>query len=191
MSDFVYVNIYNEGQIPWMSDVTGPVFGMHLATGFYQFLARDPRVRIEITTLEEAREAERKYKASLKKEEPVEEKKVDDRDLTLEEQVEVAEAIKLSEEPLSDADNEIDSILAEEEAVATYESVDSEIKELLSKPKVYAKEDLLKMSRKELSEILIKRGYAPSTKAFEKSSEFAPKYHDTIEVLAEKVLKTQ
>ena len=189
MADFVYVTIYNEGRIPWLSNTIGPVFGMNVGTGVYQFLARDPRIRIKITTPAEARVEKAEWlKEHTKKEEPLEVKD----SVNLEERVEVVEKAQTKEEPESlTQDNEIDAILAEEGEKETYDSVDAEIKDLLRQPKKYTKEELVGKTKKQLGKILIERGYKNSKKPFEKSSEFAPKYHDTVESLIEKILKTQ
>ena len=75
MRDFFYVNILNEGMIPWIME-RGPLFAYYTSAGVYSLLARDPRVEIEITdkALADKRKAEylaKKQQAAQPKKETV------------------------------------------------------------------------------------------------------------------------
>lgn len=69
MIDFIYVNILNEGTIPWLR-VKGPVFGYKIGYGMYQIIKRDPRLKIEIVTCsDDIESAKKKYYDSKKESE--------------------------------------------------------------------------------------------------------------------------
>lgn len=184
----VYVNILNEGRIPWLRK-DGPLFGYKVGPGTYEILRRDPRVElVRIYHPSEAEAAKAKYLESKKEKEtiiltevpPMVEGKV----VPLVDEYTPTETVTILTEPVEETseDLEIDSIL---------ESVVEEPKFKVNinnketeKVKSYTEEELNVMTKAQMKAILRdERGYTEGP--------YAGKYHDTLEMLKRKVLSTQ
>lgn len=196
----IYVNILNEGMIPWIKK-EGPLFGYPLSCGVYDILKRDPRVKMKIIhSKHEADVAREEYLASKEEKKPIILNEVIPTEPVVEEVkvVEVndsktVEAV-ISEEPITlfdtlevaevitNDDLEIDKILDETPVVETAYSVNLNNKET-EKIKSYTDEELSEMTKAQMKEILKSRGYT--------SGPYSGKYHDTVEELKEKVKRTQ
>ena len=208
--DFIYVNILNEGVIPYIRE-KGPLFGYRMATGVYSILSRDARLNMEITTPFKAEEAKRKY---IESKQPVIEKEVEMpkvvianipeqkfEDYTTQTPMNVeSSATSISEikeiiENDND-DNEIDSILentpTEKSAMVVTFKDDLDIEEdsatISSKEegteiRAYTNKEIMSMTKAELRQILKDRGYVTGV--------YAPKYQDNLDKLRAKVKKTQ
>lgn len=71
MIDYIYVNILNEGPIPWIREV-GPLFGYKMSMGIYHIISKDRRLNIEIVrSQEDVDRAKTEYYASKEKKEPI------------------------------------------------------------------------------------------------------------------------
>lgn len=184
------VNILTKGPIPWIG-ITGPVFGYVISDGAAQILANDPRVIIERTTPEKAKLAKAEYLEKLKgtpkqsSQEPVGESVSVDDDFSIE-----LTALKKPVEKDAD-DSDIDAILNDmnintgtDDIFSFNETADvNSDKAGENEKKVYSKEQLSVMTKRQLKGILRERGY------FEGPN--AGKYHDTVVQLIDKVLRTQ
>ena len=188
MNDFIYVNILNEGKIPWIMK-QGPLFYYHAPAGVYRLLARDPRVKMEITNRELSEKRKAEY---LEKLNPKKEKKEY-----------IAPIAEVKEEPIINSfgeevvkdenDAEIDAILAEapvemmvsDIANAPVQQVDAD------GMAIYTDEQLEKMTKKELKAILESRGHAAGQRLVKSTDPYSPMYHDSVDDLREKVRKSQ
>ena len=175
--DFVYVNILNEGEIPYIRK-KGPIFGYHMGVGVYSILARDPRVKIEKTTYENA--VAKKAEYLEKKNEKI---KIIQNIVEKEEKNQEPEIKSIVEK--DPVDSEIDNILSE---VTTTESsigknIYTEESKKTTEFRVYSNDELDDMTKIQLKTILKDRGYT--------SGVYAPKYHDSLFQLKTKVKKTQ
>lgn len=193
MRDFFYVNILNEGIIPWIFE-KGPIFGRYTAAGIYELLARDPRVKIEITTRELAERRREEYlKEKKEKENSVKEPEVvkeEKKEEIVEETIEIIKNVEPDEDDLL-----IDDILSDDEGEMISIDVDlSDTPPVLDADGmvIYSDEELSKMTKKQLKAILESRGHFGFTgKHFEKGDPLGAMYHDSVETLREKVRKTQ
>ena len=177
MLDKVLVNIYNEGQVPWLR-IRGPVFGYSLTYGVYDIIQHDPAIRIELTTPEKAQIAKAQYLERIRKKNEEKEQKSNG----MAEQFNVVNEVKIEAAPVvetvnDDNDDAIDAILEN--------TPEEEAPDIVVKPQVkkYRQATLEKMTKQELKQILRERGY--------EKGPYAAKYHDKVEDLIQKVLKTQ
>lgn len=192
MADFVYVNVLNEGQLPWIN-AKGPLFGYRMAIGAFQLLSRDPRITIQIIrSPEEAEAARKKYYESK---EPKQQEPIilhDEVVVNVEESLEILDEVVIPEtvveETVNLTDDEFDAILDEvlddlgvdtEDTITRMAPVQVEIEEI----KKYTDDDLSGMTKNQMKAILRERGY--------ESGPYGPKYHDTVDSLKRKVLSTQ
>jgi len=201
MIDSYYVNILNEGMIPWLNK-KGPIYGIRLTPGIFNLLNTDPRVMMEKTTpeavakilkkIEEekaakaAAELEAKKAEEAAKEEvvaPVVEEKVEDTHVCP--VVELTKKVENSSE-----DDEIDSILEStnfESKLGVETDIvnapDVVLEKKINVVKAYTKEELSEMTKAQMKSILKERGYTEGP--------YAGKYHDTLSDLIKKVLETQ
>lgn len=193
MSDFIYVNILNEGSIPWIRE-QGPLFGYHMPISVYQILSRDPRLQMEITDYPNAKAKKEQYEAAKNVkfvEKPIE-VIPEYRKPKMEEKLPIKDEVKievLDDEPedsveTENIDDELDAILDEipdtkSEIPCDIMKDESESKEF----KTYTNKQLSVMTKKQLKDILMDRGYTKGP--------YAPKYHDHVEDLIKKVKNTQ
>lgn len=198
MSDYVYVNILNEGSIPWIRE-RGPIFAYHMPTSVYQLLSRDPRMKMELTdfsTLESKKQAYlnskkkiEEVKAAVVEEPKKEEKYIEEIKEVVEADIpEITEKVKNEvldiEQPINDVDDELDAILDElPDTKSNINSVINDENENKEEFVVYSARQLNKMTKGELKKILLDRGYTKGP--------YAPKYHDHVEDLIKKVKNTQ
>lgn len=190
MPDFLYINILTEGMIPWIQEV-GPKFGYYTSFGMYDLLARDPRVTVEIATAENIAKRKVEYLEKVKarvapknisKSEMKESLSINDSVVvTVEEKPETITEENSNEEEIEEHD-ELDEIL---DGISTNLEMQTIIPqaEELKEFKIYKNKDLNGMTKKQLKQILLDRGYTKGP--------YAPKYHDHVEDLVEKVKKTQ
>lgn len=205
MEDFVVVNIYNEEYIPWLRR-KGPIFGEVLGYGIYEILSRDRNLIMELTTRNAALQKKKEYiERKFKKIREMEQQKniikneenTND-SLKIQDKIEIAviekkEEEKVQEQPKflespvvekTDEDNEIDAILdtAPEKESAIKVDLTEENKGT-KEFKTYTNKQLKEMTKKDLKEILLDRGYSKGP--------YSPKYHDNIDTLILKVKRTQ
>lgn len=188
MLDHIYVNILNEGQIPWIRK-TGPLFGYKIAYGMYQLIYNDPRLKIEIVkSKEEADRAREKYYASKNKKPIIlhDDIKIEDEKPVILETPNVESVVLENTEDEEMLDSQMDLLLeildetpAEPENPVV-ESIKVKKEDVIRK---YTEEELKQMTRTGMKNILKERGYV--------SGPYAGKYHDTSEILRHKVLSTQ
>lgn len=190
MRDFFYVNILNEGMIPWIME-KGPLFYYYTAAGVYDLLSRDPRVKIEITTRELAEQRKReflaKYAKTVKVATPIENVKIEDK-------LEIAVEPKVQNDEF---DDEIDAIL--EKAPEVESAIKLDVSKIPDPEPItdadgfviYSEEQITKMTKKQLKEILESRGHAAGQRLVKNDDPFSPLYHDSVEELREKVRKSQ
>ena len=192
MVDFIYVNILNEGPLPWIRK-SGPLFGYKIGYGMYQIIRKDPRLKIEVvTSVAEIEAARKKYLNEKKAQEEA------SKPIILHDSVEVNDnvSVNVKTEPLEgivtpdavesleeDIDSQMDLVLdflgetPEESNFIPSEKIKTNV------VKSYTEEELSMMTKADLKNILKERGYT--------SGPFSGKYHDTIEVLRRKVISTQ
>lgn len=211
----ILVNIHYTGRIPLINK-NGPLYGEYLSEGVYGILRRYNFLQMERTTPEKAKalidrqrvEANREKlivhdEIQIKVVEPVHEEEYTDV---------IAEAVIIDEEeidekPIVFKDNDItnDDIFRFEQSIIKDE-LDDEIDELLEGKTIpngfnidfkldpdfvksdtefhfYTEEELQNMTKRQMKEVLKSRGY--------EKGPYAGKYHDTVEMLIQKVLKTQ
>lgn len=185
MLDFIYVNILNEGPLPWIRK-NGPLFGYKIGYGMYQIISKDPRIKIEIVnSVKEIEDARKKYLDEKKK---AEEKEIEKQPIILHDSVEVSDIIEKESVELND-DSDIDAqmdLLLEVMGETPAEPTTFILTEKISTKediKKYTDEELDIMTRAEMKNILKERGYT--------TGPYAGKYHDTVETLKRKVLSTQ
>ena len=197
MVDFIYVNILNEGPLPWIRK-SGPLFGYKIGYGMYQIIKKDPRLKIEIVNSVAEIEAARKKYLEEKKE-----KEESSKPIILHDSVESPEdkitvtpkvitevatpdtvkSDEIVENVEEDIDSQMDLVLdllgetPEESSFIPSEKIKTNV------VKSYTEEELSMMTKADLKNILKERGYT--------SGPFSGKYHDTIEVLRRKVISTQ
>lgn len=197
MVDFIYVNILNEGPLPWIRK-SGPLFGYKIGYGMYQIIKKDPRLKIEIVNSVAEIEAARKKYLEEKKE-----KEESSKPIILHDSVEspedkitvtpkvITEVVtpdtvksdEIVENVEEDIDSQMDLVLdllgetPEESSFIPSEKIKTNV------VKSYTEEELSMMTKADLKNILKERGYT--------SGPFSGKYHDTIEVLRRKVISTQ
>ena len=192
MVDFIYVNILNEGPLPWIRK-SGPLFGYKIGYGMYQIIRKDPRLKIEVvTSVAEIEAARKKYLNEKKAQEEA------SKPIILHDSVEVNDnvSVNVKTEPLEeivtpdavesleeDIDSQMDLVLdflgvtPEESNFIPSEKIKTNV------VKSYTEEELSMMTKADLKNILKERGYT--------SGPFSGKYHDTIEVLRRKVISAQ
>ena len=189
--DFIYVNILNEGSLPYLRE-KGPLFGYHMASGVYSILSRDPRLKMEITTLKKAEERKNEYLAKknatiLKEEEIIEDKiSIEVVETKVDETPEITTTVqpeKITEEISNEADDAIDKILDEKGDIPTAFNVKLDETDTNQNNKVYSVDEIMNMTKAQLRQILKDRGYIRGP--------YAPKYQDNLEQLRTKVKKTQ
>ena len=158
--------------IPWLRE-KGPLFGYRVARGIFDFLSRDPRIQIEITTYEKAKAAEFKYNQSKKKKGTADSLHVDDAVVIITEpaKVEDVTSVEVAVPSVSDVKEDLKI-----EVVSSDEEIDPAFV-------FYTDEQLNQMKKIELKEILKNRGY--------EKGPYAPKYQDRIDDLITKIKKTQ
>lgn len=184
MPDYIYVNIFNEGMIPWIKE-KGPLFGYRMPVGIYSIISRDPRIKIEFTTPENAEKARKDYLRKIGKlpEEVHHEKEIKSYvEPKKETPVEIEPVVEnTTEEEIDPVDAEIDKIT---EGMDTGIQMDCKIPDdSTAKFRVYSTEELSAMTKAQMKKILIERGYIKGP--------YAPKYVDKLEDLAQKIRKTQ
>lgn len=199
MSDYVYVNILNEGSIPWIRE-RGPIFGYHMPTSVYQLLSRDPRMKMELTDFSTMEAKKQAYLNSKKKveevkpivvEEPKKEKNKYVEEINQLVELDIPEIPKeminealTIKQPVDSVDDELDAILDEiPDTKSNINSVINDENENKEEFVVYSARQLNKMTKGELKKILLDRGYTKGP--------YAPKYHDHVEDLIKKVKNTQ
>jgi len=202
MRDFIYVNILNEGMIPWIME-KGPKFMYHTAAGIFDMLRRDPRIQIEITdaTLAEQRKLEYKMKLEARKKAAEMKEVVEQKEEVI---VEVEQKNAFGEViEIDNNDKAIDAILDEVEIInSEYDGeeygVEVQAIDINSVGTadadgfiIYSEEELGQMTKKQLKAILESRGHMAAKRFVKCEDPFSPFYHDTIEMLREKVRKTQ
>jgi len=177
MADFVFINVLNEGMIPFINE-KGPVFGKYLGLGVVDMMKRDPRLIIQFTNPVDAVRQKQEYEFKKIKEREAAKEKEAARNV-----VEVKQSvveIPFKEKVVKTAeDDEIDRILKENKFTPGKVKIPNDEKKM----HMYRITSLKDMTKAELKAILHERGYY--------KGEYAPKYHDTIEMLIEKVKKTQ
>lgn len=195
----MYVNILTDKYIPYIN-LKGPLFGYNISEGVYPLLRYAP-YPIEIVNSEaDVINAKKKWEEehTPKKSEPI----------ILNDSVTVSDNIMINDTILEDTkpeqnllktevsndadDDEIDSLLEGE----TYKSnIGSSVADVINNSDnsvtIYSDEEINNLTRKQCKEILESRGYKSATEKFTKSSQYAAKYHDTVEDLREKVKITQ
>jgi len=235
MRDYILVNIYNEGFIPWIKK-NGPLKEVRIGRGVYEIMKKDPRIDIELSYVareREEREIRERYiyekQKELEKKSNTEEKVIQKEELKsgsitekteissfdeekieteieeiIEEDIspevsetEIEEIFDLEED--SKLDDEIKKELAnseekDEEDVFAIKLKENEIKNTIpdnieldeeEDPKTtkYSEEQLSEMTKAYMKKILKERGF--------KSGPNSGKYHDTVKILIEKILRTQ
>ena len=179
------VNILNVGRIPWLH-VDGPIFGYLITDGLLSLISKDPAVIVQLTTPDEAKKAKAEYEASLKKKEEIADQfsmadnfEIKTEKIASEEHPTIEKKVEKTSE-----DDEIDNILGDMNINSSDDGFFSDAKPV-EKPEVerYTKEQLLAMTKRQMKTILRERGYTEGPNA--------GKYHDTVEMLIEKVLRTQ
>lgn len=218
MRDTYYVNIYTEGKLPWIKQ-PGPLFEYPISAGILEIIKRDNRIEFEVLTnreqgrLGKERYFARKNKKNEIKEEPLQQQIIFEEIVDVTDEIVIPEVsteekkeelleppfeqlslFKLEKDELvpNELDDSIDSILEErmEELKEIEETgIGSNLKNELKKEagkkdfQTYKEDDLLEMTKAQMKKILKSRGY--------ESGPYAPKYHDTLEILRRKVLTTQ
>lgn len=189
--DYKYVNIYNEGIIPWLNK-KGPIFGLKIAPGVYSLLSKDPRISMRVTNQYEAESERKKYEERFIQPEvknPQDTKKDTIKLASIEETKinDIKEEIpSLTETVISDDDDELDKIDTDNIDTSFSNNIVLEkIEDSLENENAtkYTKKKLEVMTKAELKAILRERGYLEGPNA--------GKYHDTHDKLIEKVLRTQ
>lgn len=184
--DSYYVNIYNEGMIPWLNQ-PGPIFGLEVNRGIYELLRIDPRIIMNLTTLANAKEEKERYLAKIAaQKQAVEDAKKEQEKMSVHDEVviqKVEEPVTpvVETTPLTEEDAAIDAALEGDNAKET--AFTASAPSTKKKVKKYTKAQLEGMTKAEMKAILADRGYT--------SGPYAGKYHDTVADLIEKVLKTQ
>ena len=190
MRDYFHVNILNEGMIPWIFE-QGPKFGYYISAGMYDLLARDPRIKIEVTTSELAEQRKREY---LAKKQPKKEVVKPVETVEIKDEVKIEYTAPFVEVVENDADDDlIDAILEEtpvemmkiDIANAPDQQVDAD------GMAIYTEEQISRMGKKELKAILDTRGHAAGQRLVKNTDPFSPLYHDSVDDLREKVRKSQ
>lgn len=197
MVDFIYVNILNEGPLPWIRK-SGPLFGYKIGYGMYQIIKKDPRLKIEIVnSVAEIEAARKKYLEEKKAEEesskpiilhdsvesPEDKITVTPKVITEVVTPDTVKSDEIVENVEEDIDSQMDLVLdllgetPEESSFIPSEKIKTNV------VKSYTEEELSMMTKADLKNILKERGYT--------SGPFSGKYHDTIEVLRRKVISTQ
>ena len=179
MSDYCYINILNEGNIPWLRE-KGPLFGYKISAGMLNIIRRDSRINfVVLTSREEGEKAKKEYYAKKEMKKLLEEKPV-------------VNNIPVKDEDVNEDDNdsEIDKVLEEvgempekPEVVFVQPVVANKTDVLNSEIRKYTEEELLEMTKAQMKIILRERGHT--------SGPYSGKYHDTVEILIRKVLATQ
>jgi len=186
MADYLYVNILNEGMIPWILE-RGPLFNYYTSYGVYELLMRDPRVNIELATKENIAQRRAEYAEKLRQRKLATQKPQMAETLPIEDKIVVS--VEPKEEPVvktvdkDSVDDELDNIL--DTLPDTKLEMETKIpdSEDTKEFKVYKSKQLAEMTKKQLKDILIERGYTKGP--------YAPKYHDHLDELVAKVKKTQ
>lgn len=164
------VTIYNTEHLKWF-DGNGPFFGMLINDGLFSLLRFDPTVKMKLTTRQEAENERREYYERYAAERQKENR--------MAEQLHIGDSFKIESGTLvkpvvkDGLDSEIDNILTKQ----------PETIEQKTEMKKYTTEELTKLTKKEMKQILRSRGYT--------SGPNAGKYHDNVKDLVEKILRTQ
>lgn len=204
--DYIYVNILNEGRIPWVGK-NGPLFGYKLSKALLPLIQRDSRVILQIVRSEEDIEkAKREYEA---RKQPKSEKIILNEtpksrmsDTATPEDEVIIQVVKAIEEPSSGIietpeeamileaaaevldDEELDKILDSVCEKTTFADPVIADKTDPEEPfKFYTDKELSTMTKAQMKKVLRGRGYLEGP--------YAGKYHDTVEMLKDKVRKTQ
>lgn len=202
--DFLYVNILNEGSLPYLRE-KGPIFGYRMARGVYDILRRDPRLKIEVTTFADAEIKKKAYMDSKKPKltdtfnvkEDINATVISVETETTKAEVVEPKSVDIVDNAEAAVDNEIDKILNESPKfessivvnlkddldVVSDNEKESEEDIVISGDKVYSNIELKTLTKAQLRLILRERGYNTGV--------YAPKYQDNLEQLRAKVKKTQ
>jgi len=194
MRDYVLVNIYNEGMIPWIKK-QGPLREVSIGLGVYTIMLKDPRINMELSYVAKERErVELERKNQLAREATIKEveklKKVIEKEaieeiekqapVILSEKIELEDSINFNENESIEEKIKEELSKSEEEETDVFEIKLKENETIIEK---FSEKDLDEMTKDAMKSILKKRGY--------KEGPFAGKYHDTAEILKEKIRKTQ
>lgn len=187
--DYIYVNILNEGMIPWIKK-KGPLFGYKLNAALIPILKRDSRIMIEFVKSEaDIVNARDRY---LKRTKPTSETPSTAEVVTPKDEI-VVNVIKdepkdrIIENNIKDddiIDSELDNVLSNISETTTFKNPAIADKTDPEEPfKFYSDLELSNMTKSQMKKVLRGRGYLEGP--------YAGKYHDTVEMLKDKVRKTQ
>jgi len=193
MASSYYVNILNEGVIPWIRQ-TGPLFGYTLTEGVLSILKKDPRINIELTTPEDAKA---KYLEYITKKKAEAQKKIDA--VKMAEKIDLKDSLEIKVEKKPDEpvvptevtkpvepdpiDKAIDNVIAESDSKSVFEKESLTKKPSAPANKKYSDEELSKLTKDQMAKILRDRGYV--------EGQYHPRYHDNRPDLIKKIKITQ
>lgn len=180
------INIYNETFIPVIG-TQGPVFGYQVSEGVYSLLKLYPWLDIKRTTAAGAVEEKRKYFANKRNDTPKENFAVRDEIQILEVDTEPKqdgidldkEIDKLVEEYIETRTAKTETVVKKEEDIQPLDLSEEERASIVK----YSNLQLRQMTKKQLKAILIERGHT--------NDEYTGRYHDTVDMLVQKVKATQ
>lgn len=198
MADYYYVNIYNEGPLPWLNQ-NGPLFLYRLPTGILEIMLKDKRLKIEIlktpTQGQEGKERylrekeERSKKIIINEVPPINEETPVITEPSIMETKTLDFVVAINENDVEEdpVDSEIDNALEDDdfdfETTNTSAVLTQDMIEEAKANKIYSDDELSTMTKSQMKKILSARGY--------KQGPYAGKYHDTVEMLKNKIRKTQ
>jgi hypothetical protein len=192
--NLVKVNVYSKGRIPWLNivgpriwDPSGKTGGLEVSPTIYRLLKQDPNV--EIYLLEEDPRLVKQVKkvvevVEAKVEVQIEIQEVEEKvEEAVKEKIEYESIDEIIEQRLNELPDEpefeptplTDEDVADEPTEETRVNHNDDI--------AYTVEQLSSMTKAQMKQILLDRGH--------ENDQFTGRYHDTVEILIEKVLKTQ
>lgn len=188
----VRVNILVDGRIPWLN-MPGPQFNMSISKALFNTLINDPRIKLEVLQFSDPKIVLKRYgfeeeKICVKEEVKIEDKK-EFIETKVDEDIVTEEApIIVDEEKFIEENNEIDDIIAANLKASSTDNSDDFIVDYTAAPVI--EDEKIIYSEKQLS-IMIKSQLRDILNSRVISEDFKPKYHDSLDELRSKVLKTQ